>query len=99
MTQKNNAWEIFIKLCLSAKTPEALSKILSVLLTAEEKEDVSTRYLIMKELLAQEKTQRGIAKDLKVSIAKITRGSNELKRLDIKTLNHLKKYFFYTARH
>lgn len=92
MTSKQNGWDNFIKLCLSAKTSEPLTKILNVLLTAEEKEDISMRCLIVKELLTEEKTQREIAKDLKVSITKITRGSNELKRQDLKLLNYLKKH-------
>jgi len=92
MSQRQEGWDSFLKLCLTAKTPEMLSKVLDVLLTAEEKEDIAMRCLIVKGLLAQNKTQREMAKDLKVSIAKITRGSNELKRQDIKLLNYLKKY-------
>ncbi len=49
------------------------------------------RYLIIKELLQKKKPQRQIAKDLNVSIAKITRGSNELKRMHPKLLQFLKK--------
>jgi TrpR family trp operon transcriptional repressor len=39
------------------------------------------RCLIIKALLDQKNPQREIAENLKVSIAKITRGSNELKRI------------------
>jgi TrpR family trp operon transcriptional repressor len=92
MTQHQNGWNSFINLCLTAKTPDALSKLLNLLLTAEETADIATRCLIVKELLLQNKTQRDMAKDLKVSIAKITRGSNELKRQDTKLLNYLKKH-------
>ncbi len=73
-------WNKFIKLCLQANNEAILSTILELLLTPEEKSSIAMRYLIIIELIKQNKTQRTIAKDLQVSIAKITRGSNELKR-------------------
>lgn len=82
-------WLSFVKLCASAKDAKALELLLELFLTAEEKDSLSTRYLIVKELLAGQKTQREIAKDLSVSIAKITRGSNELKRIAPKLRQHL----------
>jgi TrpR family trp operon transcriptional repressor len=48
------------------------------------------RCLIIRDLLMQEQTQREIAKNLNVSIAKITRGSNELKRIKDPLLTYLK---------
>jgi TrpR family trp operon transcriptional repressor len=74
-------WHEFIQLCLSAKNEKALSTLLELFLTAEEKDAVSTRCLIIKALLKQELPQRQMADELHVSIAKITRGSNELKRI------------------
>ena len=85
-------WENFIALCLAEKTPESLSKVLGVLLTAEEKSDIAARCLIIKALLAAEKTQREIAKELQVSIAKVTRGSHVLKKQDAQVMQHLQKY-------
>ena len=41
---------------------------------------METRCLIIKALLEKKAPQRQIAEELNVSIAKITRGSNELKR-------------------
>ena len=70
----------FFNLCIKAKDEKILSALYDLFLTSEERDDVAMRYLIIKELLKKEKTQRQIAKDLNVSIAKITRGSNELKR-------------------
>jgi TrpR family trp operon transcriptional repressor len=58
-------------------------------LTPKEKADLKTRILIIKELLKKEKTQRQIAKYLNLSIAKITRGSNELKRTNDKIVKYL----------
>lgn len=80
----------FIEMCLSAKDERMLMDLLDLFFTIEEKKDLAMRYLIIKELLLEEKTQREIAKDLGVSIAKITRGSNELKRTNSKLLNYLR---------
>lgn len=74
-------WHEFLQLCLSTKNEKTLSSLLEFFLTAEEKEDLSTRCLIVQALLAQELPQRQMAEELHVSIAKITRGSNELKRI------------------
>lgn len=74
-----DGWRSFLKLCRAAKGEKELDELFWLLLTPEERKDISTRILIVKELVRGEKTQRQIAKDLKVSIAKITRGSNFLK--------------------
>jgi TrpR family trp operon transcriptional repressor len=84
---KNKAgWKGFIELCLASPEEKALRTLFDLFLTQEEKENLATRYLIVKELMKEEKPQRQIAKDLEVSIAKITRGSNELKRINPKLL-------------
>jgi len=89
MSKYQEGWQDFIKLCYTAKDAKTLSELLEVFLTPEEKENIAMRYLIVKELLKKEKTQRQIAKDLNISIAKITRGSNELKRLSDKLRQYL----------
>ncbi len=76
---KDEGWWAFLELCRGLKTTEQLNEFFDFFLTIEEKEDISSRVLISRELLKGEKTQRQIAKDLQVSIAKITRGSNSLK--------------------
>ena len=81
----------FIKLCLATKNEKALSSLFELLLTQEEKESIAMRCLIISDLLKQEKTQREIAENLHVSIAKITRGSNELKRMPSKLIDFLKE--------
>jgi TrpR family trp operon transcriptional repressor len=93
MEKPQKGWNSFIAMCVAAEDEKSLSSLLDLFLTPEEKSDLSTRYLIVKELLKQEKTQRQIAKDLNVSIAKITRGSNELKRINPKLLQYLKDIF------
>lgn len=91
MSENQDGWHRFISLCLTAKKAETLSLILDAFLTPEEKQDVATRCLIVKHLLEQQQTQRQMSKTLNVSIAKITRGSNQLKRLDRKFINYLKR--------
>jgi TrpR family trp operon transcriptional repressor len=84
-------WETFLKLCLKSETTQLLNHLFDMLFTTEEKENLALRCLIVKALLEQKRTQREIAKELHVSIAKITRGSNEIKKLDEKLLSFLKK--------
>ena len=86
-----SGWNIFTQLCLSSKNEKMLSSLFNLFLTQEEKESIATRCLIIQELLKQEKTQRDISEDLHVSIAKITRGSNELKRMPPKLIAFLKE--------
>lgn len=84
-------WRGFVKLYLSTKNPKEFDQLCHLFLTAEEKEDLAMRYLIIEELIKGKKTQRQIAHDLDVSIAKITRGSNELKRMNRELLTYLKE--------
>ena len=86
MTTEEDGWRGFLSLCSEAKTPEELDELLGLFLTPEERKDVATRYLIVQELVRGKKTQREMAKELGVSIAKITRGSNYLKIIS----NHLR---------
>jgi TrpR family transcriptional regulator, trp operon repressor len=83
-------WRNFINLCLATQDEKTLSSLLDLFLTQEEKESIALRCLIVEELLKQEKTQRDMAGYLHVSIAKITRGSNELKRMPAKLITFLK---------
>ena len=79
MESEVDGWRRFLELCRGAKGAKELDELFWLLLTTEERKDISTRTLIVQELVRGEKTQREIAKDLGVSIAKITRGSNFLK--------------------
>ena len=78
---EEDGWRGFLSLCSEAESPEKLSELLWLFLTPEERKDIATRYLIVRELVRGKKTQREMAKDLGVSIAKITRGSNFLKMI------------------
>ncbi len=76
-----DGWRGFLSLCLKAETPAGLDELFGLFLTPEEREDLSTRHLIVQELVRGKMTQREMAKNLGVSIAKITRGSNSLKMI------------------
>lgn len=83
-----SGWQLFLQLCQHVKNSEQLNALFSFLFTAEEKQHISTRILLVQELLKGKRTQREIAKTLNISIAKITRGSNNLKQLN----ENFKKY-------
>ena len=82
-------WHKFLSLCSKIENPEQLAEFFDLFLTFEERENLAGRYLIVKELLKGEKTQREMAHDLGISIAKITRGSNGLKTVDQKWKQYL----------
>jgi TrpR family trp operon transcriptional repressor len=91
MDHYQKGWKDFIALCLATQDAKLLSELFDLFLTFEEKQSLSMRTLIIKSLLAREKPQREIAKEFNVSIAKITRGSNELKRCSKKLLRFLEE--------
>lgn len=88
---KQPGWQDFLTLCVKSKDTASLDAVFDLLFTPEEKSDMGLRCLIVRELLTQHKPQREIAKALKVSIAKITRGSNALKRISPNTQQYLLK--------
>ena len=90
MNQKG--WRLFLSLCTSSKDEKLLSELFDLLLTPEEKSSLETRCLIIKSLLEDKLPQRQLSDNLSVSIAKITRGSNELKRISPKLKQYLIDY-------
>ncbi len=87
-----DGWRGFVGLCEGAEEL-TLDELFWIFLTHEERDIIAMRYLIIKELIRGEKSQRQIAEELKVSIAKITRGSNFLKMLSKDLRSRLKKEF------
>lgn len=61
--------------------PRLVEAVLTALLTPSEAHDLSARWELVKRLDAGQ-TQRQIARDLHLSLCKITRGSRELKKTD-----------------
>lgn len=66
-----------LKIFVDINDTKLMEEFLIDILTKSEWEDIILRWQIVK-LLSQKVPQRDIAKKLKVSIAKITRGSHEL---------------------
>ena len=76
--------EKLISLCRRSASNQQLFDLLVCFLTHEELESLGARINLITELLKGELSQREIATQLQVSIAKITRGSNMLKQTDPK---------------
>lgn len=72
-------WEMFLDLCLKAKTISRLQELFGLFFTLEEKEHLASRMQIIQALLDKKLSQREISDKMKVSISQITRGSNALK--------------------
>lgn len=68
-------------------------ELVQTLFTHTELEQLSARFEIIRGLIKNELTQRELAAELKLSIAKITRGSNELKRRSQELLTYLNTKF------
>jgi TrpR family trp operon transcriptional repressor len=86
-----DGWQGFFRLCLKIKDPKQLQEFFDFFLTKEEVEMLSSRYWVAISLLKGELTQREIAKEYKVSIAQITRGSNALKSISPELKTFLQK--------
>ncbi|MBS0650873.1 MAG: trp operon repressor [Verrucomicrobia bacterium] len=76
-----DGWRGFKELCRAAVGEGNLDALLELFLTLEEQEDLALRFQLIKALLEGKLPQREIAKDLQISISKITRGSNALKTI------------------
>jgi len=88
MTQETHikkGYKLFLNSCGQQKTINEIQALFDFFLTPEEKNAISLRVTLTQALLKGELTQREIASQLKVSIAKITRGSNMLKLISSKT--------------
>lgn len=86
-----DGWRKFLELMAEESDLARLEELSRLLFTAEERDAISKRIRIIEELLKEEKTQREIAADFHLSIAKITRGSNALKEISPKMKRVLKK--------
>jgi TrpR family transcriptional regulator, trp operon repressor len=89
-SERQQGWHDFLKLCRAAKTTKQLDELFDCLMTFEERHALGLRVALIQELLSGQKTQREIAADLDISIAKITRGSNALKIITDRLKNFLK---------
>lgn len=92
MKNKNIINQI-IELLRQAPDERIRLELLELLFTPTELEQLTARYQIILGLIQQQKTQRELSLHLNLSIAKITRGSNELKRCSAKLRNYLTQFF------
>ena len=74
-------WLKVVDLLQQQEDETALHRVLAVLLTPEEQDAIASRLSIMRALIEGSMSQREIAASQGVSIAKVTRCSNYLKRL------------------
>jgi len=79
-THTKREWQALVKLFAQHSSLNEMDQLLHVFLTANERDFLVHRYKIVQALLTKKVPQRKIAEELNVSIAKITAGSNELKR-------------------
>jgi TrpR family transcriptional regulator, trp operon repressor len=77
----------------NAPKKKARHEIWQLFFTPGELEQLCARYEIIKGLTLENTTQRDLSAKLKLSIAKITRGSNELKRRSPELKEYLSDYF------
>lgn len=91
--KKINGWENFAELCLASESKQQLADLFELFFTPEEKATIDLRIKLIGELVRGEKPQRQIAQELNISIAKITRGSNALKRIDEELMRFLQKHY------
>jgi len=73
-------WNSLVELFAQVDDRHTMERLFLLFLTINEREYLVGRYRIVRALLTSNLTQREIAENLQVSIAKITSGSNELKR-------------------
>jgi TrpR family trp operon transcriptional repressor len=80
----NNAnWQDFVRVCQAINSLDELNSFFDTLLTVSEKVELAKRLTILRELLISDRPQRELAKQLQVSLANITRGSNVLKNTHV----------------
>lgn len=78
---KKKGWREFIALCRHVRSEDELQALFGFFFTLDEQDQLAMRVELVRALLKGDKPQRAIADDLKISIAKITRGSNALKTI------------------
>ena len=75
-------WNAFLEILQTAFAQNKAQELLTLLLTADERDAVGLRLQIVAQLLNKNLSQREIQQNLNTSAATITRGSNMLKTMD-----------------
>ncbi|QIV96788.1 Trp operon repressor [Allofrancisella inopinata] len=79
MNITEDGWQQLVNILSENTDPQDINIICDFLLTKEEKEQLSKRVLLTKELINKSKSQREISKEIGISICTVTRCSNALK--------------------
>ena len=88
MTQETyikKGYKLFLNSCSQQKNVSHMQALFDFFLSPEERNAIALRVTLTQALLKRKLTQREIASQLGVSIAKITRGSNMLKLISDET--------------
>ncbi|MDN3504282.1 MAG: trp operon repressor [Rhabdochlamydiaceae bacterium] len=84
-TELEGWWRKFKSILTKINTEKEMEIFLDLFLTISETEDIARRLMILKAIFDDEMPQREMKDKLHVSIGKVSRGSNALKKLDYKT--------------
>ena len=82
ISRNMNYWNAFIETLHAAFAEGKEQELLTLLLTADERDAVGLRLQIVSQLLDKDVPQREIQQNLNTSAATITRGSNMLKLME-----------------
>lgn len=84
-------WNAFLEILQTAFAQNKAQELLTLLLTADERDAVGLRLQIVAQLLNKNLSQREIQQNLNTSAATITRGSNMLKTMDSDFIHWVKQ--------
>ena len=83
-------WNAFLNMLQTAFEQDKAQEVLTLLLTADERDALGLRLQIIAQLLDKNLPQREIQQNLNTSAATITRGSNMLKTMDPEFIDWIK---------
>lgn len=91
-------WQAFIDILRSAFEQGKEQDLLTLLLTADERDSVGLRLQIVAQLLEKKLSQREIQQNLNTSAATITRGSNMIKTMPAEIMDWVKEQLHEQAQ-
>lgn len=86
----NSGWQQLFTVFEKTENSNLRLQLFEAFTTQKERNALATRIEVAKALLSEKESQREIAKRLDICIATVTRGSQNLKSLDIKDRNLLR---------
>ena len=92
-------WNAFLSMLQTAFKENKAQELLTLLLTADERDAVGLRLQIVSQLLDKNLSQREIQQNLNTSAATITRGSNMIKIMDSDFMKWVKEHLDIFPHH